>query len=237
MMKHPLKAVRMLVCTKCRRGLPAEDFAIARTEKRGRRRWCRSCECKAATKRYRENREVYLARAATRRREADVIEKRKIAERRRYHRDIEKARLKQREKNKRRQAKFREYHRNYVAKKLRTDPDYKIKHYLRACLAKSVRTGWNIGSAVRDLGCTIPELRAHLEKRFAPGMSWENYGPAWHIDHIKPLSIFDLTNREEFLIAVNYMNLQPMWARENISKGGGRRYLNRLKAQAQTEVA
>ena len=39
------------------------------------------------------------------------------------------------------------------------------------------------------------------------------------IDHIKPLASFDLTNREQFLEACNYKNLQPLWAKENLSKG------------------
>ena len=48
-------------------------------------------------------------------------------------------------------------------------------------------------------------------------MSWDNYG-TWHIDHILPLSKFDLSKREDFLIACNYKNLQPLWADENIRK-------------------
>jgi hypothetical protein len=75
------------------------------------------------------------------------------------------------------------------------------------------------GSAVRDLGCTIPELRAHLEKQFQLNMTWKNHGLyGWHIDHIKPLVKFDLTNRDQFLQACNYTNLQPLWAAQNLCK-------------------
>jgi hypothetical protein len=53
------------------------------------------------------------------------------------------------------------------------------------------------GSAVKDLGCSIEELKIYLESKFLPGMSWDNWSPdGWHIDHIKPLSKFDLTDRE-----------------------------------------
>jgi len=50
-------------------------------------------------------------------------------------------------------------------------------------------------------------------------MTWDNYGPKWHIDHIVPISNFNLENREQFLQACNWLNLQPLWAEENLKKG------------------
>lgn len=82
----------------------------------------------------------------------------------------------------------------------------------------AIRGSYRSGSAVRDLGCTIPQLRDYLSERFAPEMSWENYG-SWHIDHVRPLASFDLRNRPQFLTAVHYTNLQPLWAADNIAKG------------------
>lgn len=74
------------------------------------------------------------------------------------------------------------------------------------------------GSAIKDLGCTVVELKRYLESQFQDGMSWENYGE-WHIDHIEPLANFDLTDREQFKKAVHYTNLQPLWAIDNLIKG------------------
>lgn len=75
------------------------------------------------------------------------------------------------------------------------------------------------GSPVRDLGCSLEELKTHLEQQFQLGMTWENWSrTGWHIDHIQPLSSFDLTDREQFLKAAHYTNLQPLWAKDNLVK-------------------
>jgi hypothetical protein len=69
------------------------------------------------------------------------------------------------------------------------------------------------------LGCTIPELKFYLESKFQPEMTWDNWSyEGWHIDHIIPLDSFDLSNKEEFLKACHYTNLQPLWAEENFKK-------------------
>jgi hypothetical protein len=90
---------------------------------------------------------------------------------------------------------------------------------LRSRLNKAIKGNYKLGSAVKDLGCSINELREYLEVQFQPGMTWNNWSrDGWHIDHIKPLSSFNLTNREELLKAVHYSNLQPLWAKDNLVK-------------------
>ena len=70
------------------------------------------------------------------------------------------------------------------------------------------------------LGCSINYLRTHLKKQFKPGMNWENYGfKGWHIDHIKPVSSFNLKCPVQQMACFHYSNLQPLWACENLSKG------------------
>ena len=63
-------------------------------------------------------------------------------------------------------------------------------------------------------------LENNLESKFQSGMTWDNWAlDGWHIDHIKPLASFDLTDRNQLLEACNYTNLQPLWAKDNLSKG------------------
>lgn len=68
-------------------------------------------------------------------------------------------------------------------------------------------------------GCELNVLKEFLESKFKQGMSWENHGE-WHIDHIKPCCKFDLEDEEEQKKCFHYTNLQPLWAKENLSKGG-----------------
>lgn len=97
--------------------------------------------------------------------------------------------------------------------------NYLLPRRLRDRLYKAINNNQKSGSAVRDLGCTIAELKVYLQSKFQPGMSWDNWAlDGWHIDHIKPLSSFDLTDRNQFLEACHYTNLQPLWAQDNLSK-------------------
>lgn len=113
----------------------------------------------------------------------------------------------------------REYSREYARKRRQCDLNFRIAANLRTRLCLALRDGWKSGSAVSDLGCSIEELRVYLQTRFCTGMSWENWGE-WHIDHIEPLSSFDLTDKEQFLKAAHYSNLQPLWKLDNLRKGG-----------------
>ncbi len=66
---------------------------------------------------------------------------------------------------------------------------------------------------------TEKELKTHLEKRFGKGMTWENYGKVWHIDHKIPVSVFNLSCDEDIRRCWSLKNLQPLFVEENIKKG------------------
>lgn len=106
----------------------------------------------------------------------------------------------------------------------KNDIEYRLKH----CMRMRIKTAVNkikIGSISKQLlnfiGCSLTDLKIHLEKQFEPGMSWGNYGQKndqWSIDHIKPCSLFDHTNIEEIKKCHNFTNLCPMWHSDNVKK-------------------
>lgn len=107
-------------------------------------------------------------------------------------------------------------------KRMKSDPQFKMVCSLRIRLNKALKRNQKAGSAIKDLGCSIEFLKKYLEDKFSPGMTWDNHGKGlgkWNIDHIKPLSKFDLTNPTEIKYACHYTNLQPMWSSENLRKG------------------
>jgi hypothetical protein len=107
-------------------------------------------------------------------------------------------------------------------RRLKTDPQFKLRCDMRARILMALKFpgGKKAAETMELLGCTIPELEKHLESKFKPGMTWANRGRfGWHVDHVRPISSFDLFDPEQQKICFHYTNLQPLWWRENISKG------------------
>lgn len=117
---------------------------------------------------------------------------------------------------------YREQNRDALNKKKREAhkkfPERRLSQNLRVRLVMALKRGSRKGSAVKDLGCSIQELKTYLESMFKPGMTWDNYGSEWQVDHIKPLANYDLSNPEILKALVHYTNLQPLWAAENRKK-------------------
>ncbi len=110
---------------------------------------------------------------------------------------------------------FRAYRKN----RYDNDPCFRVAECLRARMRSAIKNNHKAGSAVADLGCSIECFKRFLEHQFQEGMTWDNHGE-WHIDHVKPLASFDLTDRKQFLEAANWTNHQPLWAEDNLRKGG-----------------
>lgn len=98
------------------------------------------------------------------------------------------------------------------------NPLFKLGMILRGRFNKAVTRGNN--RAIDLIGCTMDELKTHLEAQFKEGMTWDNWNyRGWHIDHITPIKLFDLGNADELKKAFHYSNLQPMWGVDNMRKG------------------
>ena len=119
------------------------------------------------------------------------------------------------------------------------DSEFNIQQRLRAAMRRK-RQGYKMGDLIRGAlnrggstpkfedfaGYTTAQLRAHLEAQFTKGMNWEKFRLGEiHIDHIVPLSSFDLANPDELRRAWAITNLRPLWAKENLNKSDKRIYL------------
>jgi len=110
--------------------------------------------------------------------------------------------------------------RERVSNALRENPILRVKKNLRIRICKAVRRS-HPDRFMELLGCTVEELKIHLERKFLPDMSWDNYGyRGWHIDHVRPCVLFDLAKPSEQRKCFHYSNLQPLWAFDNMSKSG-----------------
>jgi hypothetical protein len=116
---------------------------------------------------------------------------------------------------------------NHIAFRLKIRIKEKIQNKLNKKISKNLRSRiWKALKGINKsahtlelLGCSIEFLKQHLEKQFKPGMTWENYGfYGWHIDHIIPCENFDLSISENQYKCFNYVNLQPLWQKDNFLK-------------------
>jgi hypothetical protein len=110
----------------------------------------------------------------------------------------------------------------------KNDPQFIVKRTLRRRLNHVVTHKGlaKSGSAVTDLGCSVDEFITYIEGMFVSNprtgelMTWQNHAiNGWHLDHIVPLSHFDLRDGDQLKIACHYLNIQPLWADDNLSKG------------------
>lgn len=115
---------------------------------------------------------------------------------------------------------YKIYKLEYMKHKIETDSIFKLIHNLRKRLrtALFLKSKKKLGSHIKLLGCTPEFLKIYIETQFLEGMSWENHGNIWQVDHIFPFSSFNLENLEELSKVCHYTNLQPLWKEINLAK-------------------
>lgn len=193
----------MKLCINCNKKKPIEEFHNNKRHLDGKQIYCKSC-AKIV------RRESYL-----RRRDKALLYQHN------YHKQHYKSIEKNYEYDKITNFKdMKDYMRQYVAKRRQLDMNFRLINNVRVRLRDALRQNHKTGTTIDLLGCSIEALKIHLESKWQEGMTWENYGKTgWHIDHIKPLSSFDLTNSFQLSKACHFTNLQPLWAKDNLSKG------------------
>ena len=116
------------------------------------------------------------------------------------------------------QSKCKQCRAKWESNRKQTDKNYRILHSIRNRIRMAIKRNCKSTSSKALLGCDIPFLKIYFTSKFLPGMSWDNYGD-WHIDHIKPCASYDLSLPEQQTRCFHYLNLQPLWAKDNLSKG------------------
>jgi hypothetical protein len=106
-----------------------------------------------------------------------------------------------------------------VRARRQSNSEFRMKTNLRNRVKAAMRGGKKCSGTSVLLAMELPEFRIYIQGQFRPGMTWENYGPVWHLDHVRPCASFDLTNPEEQKICFRWDNHQPLFAEDNLRKG------------------
>jgi hypothetical protein len=188
--------ILMKYCPKCRKKKSKIEFSKGNSRKDGLAGYCKPCLSIIAHNYYLKNTQ-------------------KLKNQSKLYRKINKVKISiflktynLTHKNKRNQ-----YRRN----KRITDLNYKLTENLRTRIWSALKGINRSKNTMKLVGCSVIFLKSHLESNFTSGMSWENYGE-WHIDHIKPCASFNLSKPEEQRKCFHYTNLQPLWAKDNLTK-------------------
>ena len=114
----------------------------------------------------------------------------------------------------------KEHRKDYLRTKYNEDINFRLEHLYRNRIRYFIRGGSKSGREkyLEMLGCSWDTLREWIQSNFDEGMTWENYGSVWHIDHTMPCSVFDFNIDENRKTCFNWTNLAPMMGVENMSK-------------------
>lgn len=208
----------MRKCVKCLEEKEVTEFYIRKSGRIHTK--CKDCDKAEKKQQYLQNKD-YIKERVKKYRETNL--ERILNKNKEKYRTTE---YRAKENLRKRSPEYKKYFNDYIKNRKATNPEFKITRNLRNRIQMFFRyKGGKPGSAIRDLGCSVEELKSHIEAKFYRHpetgimMSWDNYGKrGWHVDHIIALAKFDLTDREQFLKACHYTNLQPLWAEENEKK-------------------
>jgi hypothetical protein len=107
-----------------------------------------------------------------------------------------------------------------LKEKVTSDIIYKLKQCQKSYIHQQLKKS-NLKKSDRVskyIGCSINNLKTWLEYQFSKDMNWNNQSIYWQLDHIIPLSLFNLHDEHERKLAFNWTNIQPYKKQDNLQK-------------------
>lgn len=104
-------------------------------------------------------------------------------------------------------------------KRIRRKNDFQfyLSHKLRTNITK-IFNGSRMGTSKEYLGCSVEMFEKWIISQFDDEMSLSNRGTYWHIDHLIPISKFDMLDEDDLKKCCHWSNMQPLTATDNLSK-------------------
>ena len=107
---------------------------------------------------------------------------------------------------------------------------YNEKKRLQIALRRVYITDSNNREILTLLGTTKENFVKHIDSMLLEGMTKENFGKVWGLDHLVPVELFDLSVLEDKFLCYNYNNIIPMFNHDNRLKGASVHFsLEKLK--------
>ena len=110
------------------------------------------------------------------------------------------------------------YKKEYLKARRRNDPEFKLLENLRVRLSNALRGKSKSQTTKQLIGLDFKIFTKWIEFQLEEGMVLENYGSIFHLDHVLPISSFNLLDEEELHKAMNWVNIRPCTPLKNIQK-------------------
>jgi hypothetical protein len=178
-----------MICSKCKIDKDSSDFYKKNNSKTGFQINCKSCAKKIIKDFYHKNID-------------------KEIERKKKYRSTESYKINNK--------KYESEYKNKRKIKRKENIKIRLGSVLRDMIQRCLKGEKKETRTFKLLGYDTVKLKQRIECQFSEGMSWSNYGQ-WHIDHKKPISKFKDGSNISVINALS--NLQPLWAKDNLSKG------------------
>ena len=84
------------------------------------------------------------------------------------------------------------------------------------------------------MGCDPHFLKQWFEFQFDEKMNWNNYGTYFSIDHVKPISLFNVEDENDRRLINHWTNLSPLEKHENMKINNN--YNDEIKLNHTTKI-